>query len=121
MIVWQGESCNVWRSHHWVLVIWGSPSSKGCQALCAGECPWERGLSPAAETITHSPSSPSPAVPSFLKGCLAERLLLAVHFPSQGDRDASEPSHLSLCVFEGLLVQHFSLLLCFLWWKPSAA
>lgn len=33
MIAWQRESCNIWTSHCWVLVIWSSTSSKRCQAL----------------------------------------------------------------------------------------
>ena len=38
-----GESCNVWTSHRWVLVIWGSPSSKGCQALVLESAPEREG------------------------------------------------------------------------------
>lgn len=97
MSAWQGESCDVWTSHSWVLVIWGLPSPKRCHTIVL-----ESGLGPAPGTITHSPSSPSLAVLLFLKDFLAEQLLLAVSFPSQGDRDLPESSHLSLHVTEGL-------------------
>lgn len=120
MNAWQRESCNIWTSHCWVLVIWSSTSSKRCQALesapereRAGPCP--------RDCYPQSFPSPSSAVPLFLEGCCAEQLLFGVPFPSQGDRDLPEPFHLFLCVSEGLLVQHFSHLLCFLWWKPSTA
>lgn len=55
-----------------------------------------------------------PAVPSFLKGCLAEQLLFTGPLPSQVRGDLPEPSHLSLFVAEELLLQHFSHLLLFL-------
>lgn len=70
---------------------------KGATQLC-----WRVRLGPPPGTVTHSPSPPSPAVPSLPKDFLAEQPLLAVSFLSQDDRDLPESSHLSLHVTEGL-------------------
>lgn len=64
MNAWQRESCNIWTSHCWVLVIWSSTSSKRCQALESAP-ERERGLGPAPGTVTHSPSP----LPALLSPC----------------------------------------------------
>lgn len=64
MIVWQGESCNICTSHRCVLVIRGSPSCKGCQALVLERAPERKGWA--------LPQGPLPIVlplPALLSAC----------------------------------------------------
>lgn len=60
---------------------------------------------PASETITHIP---------LPEGCLAEQLLFTGPSLHKATGDLPEPSHLSLCFTEELLLQYFSHLLFFL-------